>query len=315
MKRFQNYTFIALCICAIGIWGPSCADFTFSITFVTPDEAESTETQTATLLEGTTVQISNDIGSTRVTVDPNATQASIEIIRTALASTQADADALLAKMTVTITEPTQENNVLTINAVRPPEATDDESQFQSTISEDEINIVAIVGDAQVVNYRLRITLPSGYSVDVTQDVGQIRAVGLDAASTLTALTGSVRSIAGEADLTVSTQAGNVNIESHEGSLDVDVDAGSADIEIVSLNTDDVVEVDVDTGGIDMVLPMDINAGLRALVDLGRVSFSAGDFSSTSGVTDTRTFVEATLGSGGATIDLFTDVGNIDIDSF
>ncbi|MBN1490069.1 MAG: hypothetical protein JXA69_09145 [Phycisphaerae bacterium] len=316
MVRSRFARLSALIVCgAIGLWASCEGDFSFSFTFIVPKQATLAETQTVVLPAAAAVQIANDSGSTRVTVDPEATEATLEITRTASAETQEAADALLAQMVVTITPPTAENDTLIVNAIRPPTATVDTSDFQATITEDEVTVVAIVGAAQVANYRLRITLPAGHPVSVDQGVGQVRAVGLDMPSVLTTAAGSVRSIAAVAALTVATEAGSAEIEAHRGSLDVDTNAGSVEVEIVALVSSDTVNVRVNAGSINLWLPQGINASLRALTDLGRVWFRERDFDMVTGLTETRAFVEATLGAGGAAIDLRTDTGSIDIHSF
>ena len=314
MNRSRVFRLIGLCVLG-SLMGSSCDTFSFTFTFVTPETKESTETQTIALAAGAAVQVSNDLGSTRITVDPAATQATIEITKTALADTEEEAQALLGRMTVTVTAPTAENNTLVISAVRPADATEDQSQFESTITDDEISIVAIVGSARVAQYRLRITLPPGHPVSASQGSGPVRTLGLDAPSTLSADAGSVHSIAARTNLTVSTGAGSIEIESHQGSLDVATDAGSVDLEVSFLTPDQHIIARVQIGSIDLLLPGEIDANLQALAPEGFISFAADDFDQANVTRDTRVLVEAILGSGGATIDLETDFGSIDIESF
>ncbi len=289
--------------------------FSFTIQFVTPSKAESTETQTFTLPEGALVKVTNDVGSLRVTVDQSATEATVEITKTALADSEADADALLADMTVDITEPTEQDNTLTIVAEKPASATSDDSQFQFTVDGDQINIQSIVGSVVVAQYRLRITLPPGHGVEALQKVGPIKAVALDTASTLQTEAGAIEAVATQADLTATTEAGSIEAEAHQGSLDASTQAGAVDVEVASLAADDLVKVRVESGSIQVRLPSSIAASLRALTELGRVFFAEDDFDAASDVTDTRVFVEATLNGGGASVDVQTEVGSIDVDAY
>jgi len=291
-----------------------CTGFTLTIQFVTPDHAESTDTQQIPLADGVAVKILNELGSTRVTVDPSATQVTLEVTRIALADTQKEADDLLAEMTVTVTQPTGGNNTLRIEAERPEGATGDWGKFQANITNDEINIVSIVGSVVVAQYRLRITLPPGHAVDVTQEVGQIRAVALDAPSTLTAEAGSIHAIGCQGSLTARAEAGDVDVEAHQGSLDLAAEAGTLVMEVVALAAADVVEAVVEAGAIYLDLPREVNANLRALTEAGHISFHTWDFADTSDVIDTWGYVEATLGTGGATINLEAEAGHIRIDS-
>lgn len=293
----------------------ACVGFTLNLSFIVPERAESTETLSYSVEAGTTVEVANDIGSTRVIVDPQADTVSVEVKRIALSDTQSGADELLERMVVTVTEPQADGDSLLIEAIKPATATDDEDNFQFNVEDDQINIVAIVGSAEVAQYQLRVTLPAGHPLVVEQGVGRVRAVGLDTAATLSAESGTVHTLSVRAPLTVTVEAGGVNIEAHVGSLDVEVGAGSADLEIVSLAAADAVTATVTTGGIDCNLPEDIDADLRALVDLGAVVFEGTDFIAVSDLTETSNFVEAVLNAGGPSIDLRVDLGDIDIDSF
>ncbi len=298
----------ALLICCAG-------SLNFNLSFVTPKKAESTETRTVAMRAGSVLQVRNDIGSTRVTVDANATTATIEIQRHALADTQSEAEDLLARMSVTVTEPTTANNKLLIEAVRPPEATEDEDNFQAVVTEDEINITAIVGSARVVQYRLRITIPPDHAVEIEQGVGQVRTVGLDTPSNLFVENGSIHSLGAKAALVANADDGDIKIESHQGDLEMDITKGSANISILSLAAGKKVDVFVGSGRIDIDLPLDINAYLRAWTGFGNVAFYEKDFNNPTNVTNTVAFVEATLGSGAADIRLQATRGSIDIDSY
>ena len=141
----------AILLCAASIVpGLSCTDFellinngglSIDVSFVTPERAESTQTQTVALPAGAGLRVVNAMGSTRVAVDPAATSAEVEITRIALADTQEEADALLAQMLTSVTLPTEGNNVLTVTTQKPEAATSDEAQFSATVTDDEIHIV------------------------------------------------------------------------------------------------------------------------------------------------------------------------------
>lgn len=289
--------------------------FSFTLQFITPSKAESTETNTYTLPEGALVKVTNDVGSLRVTVDQSATQATLEVTKVALADSEADADALLAEMVVAVTEPTEQDNTLTIVAEQPDSATDDSSNFEFSVDGDQITIQSIVGSVVVAQYRLRLTLPPGHGLQAVQKVGPIKTIALDTASTLETQAGSIDAVATQAALTATSQAGNIEVEAHQGSLDAGTEAGSVDIEMASLAAADLVKVRVEAGGIDLRLPSTLGASLRALTEAGNISFAPDDFAATSDVTDTRVFVEATLNGGGGSIDVRTEVGSIDIDAY
>ncbi len=291
-------------------------DWMFTFEFITPDRAESEETQTFDVPDGAPVTISNDIGSTRISVDPSATEVSVEITRVALAATEEEADELLAEMAVTITEPNDASEALVITAAKPESATGDEGNFNFTVTDDEIHIQSIMGSVQVVQYKLKITLPPGHAVDATQKIGHLTAVALDTAATLRSEAGSIRAIGTETALAIETEAGNVDVDSHEGSLDIESEAGNIDVKILALAADDVVDIDVEAGNVDMELPTDIGATLQAQTALGHVSFDEDDFDDyDDDVIDTFGYAKAVLNGGGATIDIRIDIGEIDIDSF
>lgn len=292
------------------------SSFTCNFSFVPPVKKESTETQTSAVPAGAVVKIENDNGSTRVTVDPNATQATIRVTKTAIASTEEAANALLAQMAVTVTPATAPDNTLLIKTVAPPAATTDTSQIQFTFSDDdEISVTALLGNTQVAQYRLQITLPPGHAVHATQLAGPIRAIELDTASTLTAAAGSIRCIGSRAAVTANAEAGSVTIESHRGSANVTVGAGSVSLQIISLAAADQAQVRVDAGNIDLRLPKDIQANLMALAQVGFVHFRERDFNATSGIARNSGYVGCKLNGGGATVDVRSDVGTIEIDSF
>lgn len=297
-----------------GLLTAGCNGFNFSFTFIVPKKAEASDTQNVALPDGARVMVNNEVGSTRVTVDPNATQAKIEITRTALADTQEEADDLLTKIVVTITAPTAEDNTLKIDAPKPAEATGRSADFDVTVQDDEINVVAISATTLVAQVRLRITLPAGHGVDVVQGTGNIRAVALDTASSLKTTTGSVRTLGVNADVTIEVSTGGVDVEAHRGSLDVEIATGGFSAQIIGLADDDQVVARIETGGIELLLPEDISCVLKALVEVGAIEFRARDFDRVQITTQTRSVLDAKLGDGGPLVDLRSEVGGIDIDS-
>jgi hypothetical protein len=186
--------------------------FTLTIQFITPERATSDETQTAAMPAGAALVVDNDNGSTRVTVDPNADEATIEIRRIALAETQAEADALLAEIIVTIELPDGANPDLRITARKPASATGDASEFDFDVQGDEFIATGIIKAGKVANVRLEITIPGGHAVQVTQKNGAIRTTDLDTNSSLTTDNGSIRATGTTADLTAASDNGRIDIE-------------------------------------------------------------------------------------------------------
>src|SRR5262245_14657744 len=120
MSTRLNRTRYAALACLALLASCSGGDFTLNVRL--PKRAEHSETQKIALPDAAAVVITNDVGSTRVEVDPAATQATIEITRVALADSQAAADDLLTKIVVTVTPPSEADNTLRISAPRPAEA-------------------------------------------------------------------------------------------------------------------------------------------------------------------------------------------------
>jgi len=288
---------------------PSC-----TITIVTPESVTSTETETVALPAGATVVVSNQLGTTTVNVDDDAVQATIRIVRLAYAGSEEQAQALLAEMEVDITEPTPQDNRLVITAAAIESAASDDGDFNMIVNGDDIVISSIFANARVANYRITVTLPPAHGVQVTHENGVIRATGLDTTSTLTGTATSIRLSDCAADVTVQTEAGDIEAASHAGSLDATIQAGSAVLDFSDLDADNVVDVDVASGSISVDLPPDVHADLQAGASLGVVSFDEADFTTVGLITDTMSFVNATLNGGGATIDLHTDVGSIFVDA-
>lgn len=312
MIRRRNVSVVLLFGCVGFAVLVGCMPFSFSFHFITPKKAESTTTATYALPEGAGVKVINEVGTTKVTVDPNAAEMTLEVKRIAMANTQEDANSLLAEMQVTVTEPNDANEVLLIEAKRPASATVNGGEFNWSVSGDELNISAIAATVKVAQYRIAITLPSGHGVQVEQQVGHIRTTGLDTPATLRSKAGSIRSLGATTAVTGRTEAGSIVMENHTGSLDLMAEAGSIDVEILALAPTDAVKCLTQSGSIVLELPRNVNALLKALARWGHIDFWAGEFDSASDVTDTRSFVEATLGTGGATVDLETQVGSIGI---
>jgi len=294
----------------------ACDGFSFTFSFILPRSATATETTTYTLPDGANIVVTNDNGSTRVTVDPAVTQATVEVRRTALVREQADADALLPKIVVTVTEPTMDANTLTISAPRPPEATDDSENFEVVVDDDEISVTTITEEAMVSVVNLRITVPPGHAVDVTHGNGSVRAVTLDTPSVLRIETGSIRSIGAGTHLTTRTGTGSVFIEGHDGGLDTMIGTGPLNADFADLDASEEVLVRIEVGSIELRLPDDVDADLSALTEVGDIYFSKFDFDDTNNLSQSHNgpgeFLTVTLNDGGASIDLRTETGGIDI---
>ncbi len=305
--------------------------FTFTFQFITPERATSSETQNAAMPAGAALIVDNDNGSTRVTVDPNAVEARIEIRRTALAETQAEADALLAEIVVTVELPDAGNPNLRITARKPDAATGNASEFDFDVQGDEFIVTGIIKAGKVATVRLEITIPGGHAVQITQKNGAIRTTGLDTDSSLTTDNGSIKATGTTADLTatsdngsvrlegtvgavsVTSDNGGVHIEDHRGSVDAILDNGRLELEILALAAGEHVTARTDNGRIEIELLRDINAELRAVTSNGLVEFRLQDFDAVSNATATSRDVTATLNNGGPQIDVRTDNGRIEIE--
>lgn len=307
---------IALTLSAVLAAGTlaACEGLQLSINFAIPRRATDVVTQKIDMPAGARLVVHNTVGSTRVTVDSAVTQASVEITRIAVASSQPAADDLLSKIVVTVTPPSGADNTLTIDAPTPAEATSDESQFSIETRDDEVTVVSISGSIRVAQVQLRITLPPGHAADVTQTTGSVRAVALDTDSTLTTVTGSIRTIGCATKITAAAKTGSVRVDSHTGALDVETDTGSVDMEVLAIAAGQSILTRLGTGSIELTLPKNVDADLKALTETGHISFFKREFNDTSNVTQSRTSLTATLNDGGASVDLRTETGSIDISS-
>jgi hypothetical protein len=290
----------------------ACDGFNINISFVTPKTAEATETQTAALPAGAKLVVNNDNGSTRVTVDPAATQATMEITRIAKAEDQAVADDLLTKIVVTVTQPTADSNTLRIDAPRPADASDNEGDFDFTLTDDTLNITGVMPTRRVAVVKLVITLPPAFGVEATHKNGIIRVSRLDTASTLTMTNGSVRVLEATGAITVRNTNGDVDVRDHQGSLDARTDNGTLAIEVQTLAAGQQILGRTGNGHVSLDVLRDLNAQLGATADNGMVSFFASDFDLVSDLTQRRHSLTATLNSGGPTIDLAIDNGMVGI---
>jgi len=299
-------------LAAVAVLG-ACDGFTISITFVEPKRAQSSETQNVALPDGAGVIVNNDNGSTRVTVDPNATQAAIEIIRIALAQTQEEADALLAQIVVTVQTPDADNPDLRITATRPEGTTGSTSEFEFELEDDELNITGIRSNRKVAIVRLRISLPPGHAVQVSQTNGPIRVAGLDRNSSLTTTNGSIKSITCNADLTLQTTNGAIDVEEHDGSLIATAQNGALDLDVADLAANQMIDAQTQNGSLRLRLPANVDANLTADTSNGRVRLRAEDFNSVSDASISPRSVRAKLNDGGAMVDLDTTNGNITIE--
>lgn len=332
MKNATPFRRVTVVLLALTPLLCSCdGTFTFSFQFITPERASESETQTAAMPAGAALVVDNDNGSTRVIVDPNAVEATIEIRRTALAETQADADALLAEIVVTVEPPDGTNPNLRITAPKPASATGDASEFDFDVDGDEFTVTGIIKAGKVATVRLEITIPGGHAAEVTQKNGTIRTTDLDTNSSMTTDNGSIKATGTTADLTatsdngsirlegtvgavnVTSDNGSVRIENHRGSVDAMLNNGRLDIELLALGAGEHVTARSDNGRIDIGLLREIDAELFAKTVNGMVEFQVQDFNSVSNVSATSREVTATLNNGGPQIDLRSDNGRIDIE--
>lgn len=316
MKCVRCSRIITLGSCLALTAGLSCDSFTLNISFVRPERAEDTSTQTATMPAGARLVVANENGSTRVSVasDPAATDATIEITRIALADDQAAADALLAAIVVTVTAPTAEDNTLRISAPRPDAATGATGDLQFNLEEDELNVTGVLGSREVAIVRLRITIPAGHEVEVTNENGAIRTVDLDTAGTLAGENTSIRSSDATANLTITTENGAIDVEGHRASLDAQTHNGHVSIEVRALAADQHVTGQTDNGMIELHLPPDLDAALSAETENGFVAFDRDDFDAAGVTVQSTRRVEATLNDGGASVEVQTQNGMIEVDA-
>lgn len=314
-RMVRRFCLSLVAVAGVGLLaGSSCGGLQLNLNFKIPKRAQDSNSRMVTMPAGASLVVVNDVGSTRVTVDPAATKATVEVTRTAYADTQAAADDLLAKIVVTITEPTPGDNVLGISAPKPAEASDSGADFSVTTNEDEVTVISINNAVLVAQVQLRITLPPNTAVDVTQKNGPIRAVTLDTDSRLETTNGSIRALGSEAKITGLTDVGAIVVSSHRGGLDLSTHAGSITAEVLDLNTSESLIARTETGAIDVTLPRGVDADLEALTETGSIDFSKRRFTATSNVVQTRSTLSATLNDGGAVIDLRAEVGSIEINS-
>ncbi|MBN2561284.1 MAG: hypothetical protein JXQ75_10180 [Phycisphaerae bacterium] len=331
MRTASVYRILALGLCCAFASASTCESFTLSLTFAVPERAEDTDSETAAMPDGAKLVVSNENGSTRVTVDPDATEATIEITRIALGDGQEEADALLADIVVTVTAPTTEDNTLYVDAPKPASATGTTGDLDFTLVDDELSITGIVNSRRVALVRLRITIPSGHAVEVMNDNGAIRAVSLDTDSKLEARNGSVRAMGATANLDIGTHngqivvednIGSVNIvshngqviiEDHSGSIDAETRNGQLSIEVRALGAGQEILGRTHNGVVKLELPPDLSADLRAETENGIVAFDEEDFDNVTTTTHTVRKLVATLNDGGPTIDVATNNGLIRID--
>lgn len=304
-----------LLLLAAVAWMPMACEV--SVTLPLPRTASNEETRGVDLPAGARVVIDNDVGSVRVAVDPVATVALIEIRRLAAAETKEAAEALLEKIVVTVTEPTDEDNTLRISAPKPAEASGASGQFEVEYNDasESVQIIQITANIAVASVELRITLPPGHEVEVDQGIGHVRAIALDATASLMTDRGSIRSRLGKAALTVRANRGDISVESHAASLDARSQRGEIALSLGQPPADGQVIVRAQDGAIEARLPENIDAQLTALTEDGSVIFRARDFDNVSNLAQGDDSLEATLNDGGTVIDLRTEDGSVRIRSF
>lgn len=310
-RKSLAFTLASLSLAAIA----ACDGFQLNINFTVPRRAADSSSALFDMPAGARLVVRNAVGSTRVSVDPAATQARVEVERAALADTQEEADALLALIMVNITAPTVDANELVIDAPKPAEATDDDSSFSVNTDDNGTTVVSINASVKVAEVQLRIILPPGHACDLTQTAGSIRVVALDTDSTLTTRSGSIRSIGSACLLVITSQTGSVKIEAHSGGVDVEGRTGSVEIESIDIISTESIIVRLETGSIELALPSNVDADVTAIAESGSIDFRRRDFDDTNGLTETRSTLTVQLNDGGALIDLRTESGHIDFDSF
>ncbi len=303
-------------LCGVGLAVlAGCAAFSFTFRGISPERASATATEIVTLTEAAAIRINNEIGTTRAIIDPDATEATIAITRIALADTQQGALDLLPFIVVTVTPPGEsDDGDLHIDAPRPTEATGTLGDFEATFDEDEIHLSWVTTSTLIAQVSLELTLPPGHALIGEHDSGTLTVDDADTPVTLSTRNGSIRISNAQGPITVDADNGSIRVLSHHGSVDASTENGTIRVDIVELADDNIVTLASDNGTIDLELPASANANLTAITQNGTVDVELGGFDSVTGVSAGNGSFTGTINAGGATVDVRTDNGTIDIEA-
>ncbi len=306
---------------AIGLSGiglaalAGCAAFSFTFQGISPERASATATDTVTLPEGAAIRVNNEIGTTYATVDPEATEATIEITRIALADTQEGALDLLPLIVVTVTPPGESaDGDLHIDAPRPAAATGTLGDFEASFDDDEIHLSWVTTSTLIAQVSLVVTLPPGHALVGEHDSGTLIVDDADTPVTLSTRNGTIRISNAQGPVTVNSENGSIRVMSHHGSVDASTDNGSIRVDIVELADDDTVTLATANGSINLDLPYNANADVTAESQNGTVDVELGGFDSVTDVSAGNGSFTGTINGGGAIVDVRTDNGSIDIEA-
>lgn len=237
--------------------------------------------------EVTQFKITNVVGDIELSADAAATGVSAEIVKTGKGATQAEADAALAEISVTMAPGQADGSVEAI--VTQPKG----------------------GHHREYGVKWKITLPPTAQVTVVNRVGDITIQGSLKGVAVSNDVGDIdaKSVAGGVD--VSTRVGDV-FASGEGAVASKSDVGNVTVEVAA--GAESLKATSRVGDVNVTIPRAWTGTVKATNNVGDLELQSQDFS-VSEVKKSRGRCEAKLNGGGAgSLEASTQVGDVTIRS-
>ncbi len=266
-------------------------------------------------------------GRVKVEVDPDATEIAITGEKVVRASSQAAAEAALDDIEIGLSISDSSPSVATLEMNSP-----DEFGFVFEADVTVVLPVSMILDVENINGTIEVD-GNEAATSVDSENGTVSVRGQDGDLTVLVNNGAVEAttLGGDVNISiengrvkldatladgeeaeVTTENGDVDIESTGGSVDVDVENGDVELLATPENGGDV-RVDVSRGHVDLRVAEEFAASLFLQTDFGAVSPDLDKFD-VDDLEQSLVEVRATLNGGGGSVEVRTDVGNIDFDS-
>lgn len=224
-------------------------------------------------------------GALKVRIDSAATQARVEGDKIALASSDAEAQAALADIVITLARDPNDAARLVLRMEIPP------------------------GTPTVYTADAELTLPAGVALTVNSDNSATTVIRNTGATTLTLSNGTVVVTEQAGDTAILTGNGRIEVESTQGNVTAQTVSGSVSVD-AQPGINGTVTARTQNGGVTIRVPAAFAAALELEAGIGSVSADLADFVVSDLVAGPRR-ITATLNGGGGTITGITNVGVVD----
>jgi hypothetical protein len=153
-----------------------------------------------------------------------------------------------------------------------------------------------------------IVMPSGVSIDLSTDVGDVDATGFVLGARASADVGDITLTDCRGDVDAHTDVGDIRV-STDGAINAKSDVGDVRITLLGGNAGDLI-ASTDVGDVVVDIPVDRVGHVHASTDIGRVSSSFDGMDAEIHKNKKGTLIADLGGKSDPKIDLRTDVGSV-----